>query len=104
MCSLPTSLLHLQTVSMATNPLKVAVPRTVINAVTPKSGMKEKEEDMYVLVESGTPQGNGKLVSSIGHPSGINTIGANKDKSTREAEDWEIISLSGGNVEQSSKR
>ncbi|KAI1752976.1 hypothetical protein F4782DRAFT_530089 [Xylaria castorea] len=59
----------------------------------PQSGVEEKEEDMFVLIDRANPWKDGKLVSSHRKPpaKGINSA----DNNAKEKDGWETATLVG---------
>ncbi len=60
-----------------------------------QSGIKEKEEDMFVLISRRNPWKDGKLVSSFDDKPLEKSRSADKGKSTKDNDGWETATLYG---------
>ncbi|RYC62158.1 hypothetical protein CHU98_g4060 [Xylaria longipes] len=65
------------------------------------SGFKEKEEDMFVLIDRANPWKDGKLVSSHNTTPAKDTKSADNGKSAKEKDGWETATLVGGSSQWS---
>ncbi|TRX92595.1 hypothetical protein FHL15_006522 [Xylaria flabelliformis] len=69
----------------------------------PQRGIKEKEEDMFVLIDRANPWKDGKLVSSHTNPPAKVTHLADNGKNVREKDGWETATLIGGSSQWQKK-
>ncbi|KAJ3577632.1 hypothetical protein NPX13_g2938 [Xylaria arbuscula] len=77
---------------------KVKLPRVLTFAITPKTGVQQNEQEMYVLVDRQVPQSGGKLTTNGDHPSDSNTITPNSGKGTTVTDGGQMTSSSGNDA------